>query len=283
MTATTVPAVDGTGTGAATAPWRRDVTPSVLARRNPTVKLVLLTVVSAAVLLVLDPVTPLVLYALALVGVAAAARVPARTLLVAHGPLLAFAGGVLVVNAVSRPGPVVWSGPGLEVTAPGLSVGTALAARSLLIGVLALGFVRSTDGPTLLASLQADARLPARPAHALLAGYRLLEEMPRTWAQVRHAHAVRAPRRRGGRPALGVRAHGRMVFGLLVSSLRTGERLAATLEQRGLGLGPRTVWRPVRRDRGDVVLALVVLGTLAAVLLVSARLGLLAGPGALTG
>ena len=55
-----------------------------LTRRNPTVKLAALTVVSVAVVFVLDPVTPAVLYVAALVAVAAGTRATARTL--ALGP-----------------------------------------------------------------------------------------------------------------------------------------------------------------------------------------------------
>ncbi|WP_129336401.1 energy-coupling factor transporter transmembrane component T family protein [Cellulomonas endophytica] len=260
----------------------RQVVPSPLARRDPTVKLALLTLVSLVALLVLDPVTPAVLYGLALVGVAVATRAPARTLLLAHVPFVAFAAGVLVVNALSRSGTLLAAAGPLVVTREGLALGVALAARTLLVGVLALGFVLSTDGVALMTSLHQHARLGPRVTYAVLAGYRMLEEMPREWTLLQHAHAVRAPLRRDGRPALGPRHHLGVVFGLLVVSLRKGERMAQALESRGLGLAPRTTWRPVPLTRGDAVLVVAVLAPLAAVLATSAALGLLEGPGTLT-
>lgn len=257
------------------------VADSPLARRNPTVKLALLTVVSVVALVVLDPLTPAVLYGLALVGVAVGTRAAPRTLLRAHVPFAAFAVGVLAVNAVSRAGVEVWHAGPLRVTDEGLTLGAALAARTLLVGVLAVGFVLSTDAVALMTSLHTHARLGPRVTYAVLAGVRMLQDMPREWATFQHAHAVRAPPRAAGRPVLGVRHQAGAVFGLLVVSLRRGERLAQSLESRGLGLAPRTVWRPVPLGRDDVALAVVVLGTLAVVLAASAGAGVLRGPGAL--
>lgn len=62
---------------------------SALARRNPTLKLSLLTVVSLVAIFILDLITPTVLYLLALIAVAASVRVSLGTLAVAHVPFLA--------------------------------------------------------------------------------------------------------------------------------------------------------------------------------------------------
>jgi energy-coupling factor transport system permease protein len=257
---------------------------SPLARRNPTVKLALLAVVSLAAMFLLDPITPAALYVLGLVGVAISVRVPARTLALAHLPFLAFALGVFVVNALSRPGTVLWQAGPLRVTEEGLSVGAALAARTLLIGVLAVGFLLSTDGVALMTSLHQNARLGARVTYAILAGYRMLQEMPREWSTIRHAHTVRADLSGGdARPPRNPRHLAGVVFTLLVVSVRKGERMAQALESRGLGLEPRTTWRPVRVTGADWRLAAGVLTVLAAVVVGSAALGILEGPGALFG
>lgn len=253
----------------------------LLARRNPTVKLALVFVVSVAVMFVLDPVTPALLYLLALVGIVTTASMPTRTLALAHLPFVAFALGVFLVNVLSRPGAVLWQAGPLRVTAEGISVGAALAMRTFLIGILAIGFLVSTDGVALMHSLRQNARLDARVAYAVLAGYRMLQQMPREWATIQHAHAVRAPLRRGGRPPRGPRHLARVVFTLLVVSVRRGERMAQALESRGLGLTPRSTWRPVRVVAADWLLVGVVLGVLGGVLLATAWLGVLRGPGAL--
>jgi energy-coupling factor transport system permease protein len=252
--------------------------PSPLSRRNPTVKLALLFIVSLLLLFVFDPVTPAVLYLLGLAAVIAFARIPGRTLLLAHLPFVGFALGILVVNALSRPGEVLVDLPPIRVTVEGLVVGGALALRTMAIGILSIGFIATTDPVALMTSLHQHARLSARVTFAVLAGYRMLQQLPREWQVIRQAQSVRSPLGPRGDTRFGVRAFGRAAFTLLVVSLRRGERMAQSLESRGLGLGPRTVWRPVPLGPAD---GLLLAGTVAVVLLVMAgvtALGLGLGP-----
>lgn len=254
---------------------------SPLGRRNPTVKLTLVFAVSMAVLFVFDPFTPTVLYLLAVLGVLVSTRIRPRAFALAHLPFLAFGLGVFLVNALSRPGDVVWETGLLRVTAEGLAVGAALAMRTLLVGVLSIGFIVSTDPVALMTSLHQNARLSPRVTYAVLGGYRMLQEMPREWETIRQAHAVRAPLREDGALPRDVRSMAGAAFGLLVVSVRKGERMAQALESRGLGLTPRSVWRPVRLGTADATMTLVVLAVVAAVVGVSALLGQLEGYAAL--
>ena len=223
-----------------------------LTRRNPTVKLALLFACSAVTLFLLDPLTLAVLYALAAVSVAASTRIGGLRLLTAHVPFVAFAVGLVVVNALSRPGTAVLTWLPFRVTVEGLVVGLALALRTLVIGVLSVGFVVSTPPQLLMTSLTQNARLSPQISYAMLAGYRLLHVLPQQWQTIRDAHAVRAPLDRHGRPVFGPRAFARSAFALLVVSIRAGERIALALESRGLGTGSRTAWRPVPIDLRDL-------------------------------
>jgi len=231
------------GPTTAVVPW--------LARRNPTVKAAVLLAASLATLGFLDPRPLLGLYVFAVVAVWSTSRLPVRTLVLGQVPFVVFGAGIVAVNALSRPGsPAV---PGLPVSVEGLTVGTALALRGLVIGVLTIGFLASTPPRDLMVSLVQHARLSPRYAYPVLAGHRMLTAMPTRWATIRAAQAVRAPLRRG-RPRFGVRDAARAAFALLVTSIRGAERIALALESRGLGERPRTVWRPVPLGRGDVVL-----------------------------
>ena len=256
---------------------------SVLARRNPTVKFALLFAVSLALLFVFDPFTSAALYVIALVAVIASSGIRPRALLLGHLPFVGVAVGLVLVNALSRPGVEVVRFGVLRVTEEGLEVGAALGLRTLVIGVLSLGFIVSTDGVRLMNSLHQHARLGLRVTYAVLAGYRTLEELPREWQLIRHAHAVRAGADGRGRPRRGIGAFGRAGFALLVVSLRRAERLAIALESRGLGLSPRTTWRPVALTVTDGVFAAGVLGAVAAVFAVSAVFGVLRGAEVLAG
>ncbi|WP_291036387.1 energy-coupling factor transporter transmembrane component T [Herbiconiux sp.] len=264
---------------------------SPLARRNPTVKLAVLFLASVALLFVLDPVTPAVIYLAGFIGAAVGGRIPLRTLLAVQLPFFAFAAGVLTINVLSRPGTALWEEGPVRLTVEGLVVGAALAGRTLAIGILSVGFLLTTDSLALMTSLHQNARLGARPSYALMAGHRLLQQLPGEWAVIRAAQSVRAPLRRAGTVRQGtvrqgtVRrgpgAFGRAGFALLVQSIRRGERMAQSLESRGLGLTPRTVWRPVHVTSVDLAFGAVVLAGLATVIGVAGALGLLRGPGAL--
>ncbi len=243
---------------------------SRLGRSNPTVKVVLLLVVSLSTLFLLDVGVLLTLYLLGVVAALTAAQVGVRALAVAQVPFVLFGVGLVLVNALTRPGDPWVEGAAVRVTYEGLVVGVALALRGMVIGVLTVAFLATTPPRDLMVSLAEHARLSPRYAYALLAGHRMLEAMPRRWATVRAAQAVRAPLGRDGRPRLGVRDFGRAAFTLLVGSVRASERIALAMESRGLAAGPRTVWRPVPLGARDAVLALVVLGTLAAVVALGA-------------
>ena len=252
---------------------------SVLHRRDPTVKLAVLLVICLVLTAVTDPVTPAVLYLLTWPVALAAGRIPASTLLRAHLPFVAFALSLLMVNAVTRPGQAVAQVGPVAISAEGLSIGAGLAIRTLFIGVASVTFVLTTDGARLMTSLHQHLRLDGRFAYAVLAGYRLLEQLPETWATIRAAQAVRDPRRRG--VSRSPRALRQAAFTLLVTSLRRAERMSIALETRGLGAGRRTIAAPSPLGRADALLAGTALGSTAVVLLASWQAGTLRGLGAL--
>lgn len=256
---------------------------SPLARCDPVAKLVVLTVVSIGSLLILDPLTPALLYLAAVPAVLVAGRIGWSALLRVQVPFAVFALGLLAVNAVTRPGTVVTRPGPLTVTAEGLWVGASVAMRVLVVGVLSVGFLVSTDPGRLMTALRGHLRLPPRLAFGLLAGHRLLQDLPAEWAQLRAAHRVRAPLTRRGRPRRPIRRAARCAFGLLVVSIRRGGQLAEALESRGLGLEPRTVWRPEAFGRRDLALIAAVVVVVVAVLGASAACGTLRGSGALFG
>lgn len=214
---------------------------SPVSRMNPSVVLIALFIVSAVLMFVFDPVAALVVYTIA-VGVAlGAAWVPVLELLRGQLVFVGFAVGVLLVNAMSRPGAVLWQAGVFRITDEGLSVGTALALRTVTLGVLSIVFIRTVDPVALMTSLHLDLHLPARVTYAILAGHRMLQRLPEEWATIRAAQSVRAPLDRRGRPRSGRFASA--AFALLVSCIRRSARVSQSLEARGLGLPGRTIWR----------------------------------------
>lgn len=256
---------------------------SLLGRLNPLASLTVLTVVSVVAFFVLDPVTALALYLLAMIGVKFAGRLTTGQLAHAHLTFGGFGLGVLLVNAFTRPGRVLVDIGAFQVTDAGLSVGAALALRVLLIGVLSTAFGLCTDPVRLITALHQHARLSPRFGYAILAGHRMLAGLPAEWQALRAAQLVRAPLNRRGAPRFGPRSWVRAAFGLLVVAIRRGERVAGSLEARGLGSAPRTVWRPVPFTARDGRFLAVCLAITVLVIAGSARVGTLRGLGALFG
>ena len=237
-----------------------------LSRANPTVLLGMLTALSVVCLFLFDPTPLLVLYGLLVAGVMAGTRLGPRGLLRGQAPFAMFAAGILVVNMLSRPGHEPWPELPVRITAEGIEIGAALALRALVIGLGALGVARACDARRMMVSLQTHARVPARYAVALLAGRRLLDELPAQWRTLTRAHRLRLDLDRHGQvPPLGPRRMLSCAFALLVDGVRAAERIAFALETRGLGEGPRSVWRPVPLTGRDALLAA---GTAAVVALV---------------
>lgn len=255
--------------------------PAPLDALDASVTFVLLFVVSLVLVFITDPVTPAVVWAVAVVVALASTRLTPRGLALAHVPFLLFATGVFVVNALSRGGEVLLQLGPLQVTDHGLGVGLALVFRTLAIGVCATAFLVSTDPVDLMTSLRQNLRLPAAFTYALLAGHELLLDLPSEWETIRAARNVRRGVPAGTR--LTVREAGDSAFTLLIVAIRRSERIARSLESRGLGLAPRTVYRPAPIRRRDLGVAAAVVLVLAALLVVSALAGVLRGPGGLAG
>lgn len=241
-----------------------------LSRRNPTVLLALLTALSIVCIALTDPVPLLVLYLLLTAATLVGCRIRPLPLLRAQVPFMVFAIGVFAVNVVSRPGHEPWPELSVRITQEGIVLGTALALRALVIGLGALAVARAADPRRTMVSLQQHARLPARYAYALLAGRRLLDDLPARWATITRAHRARLPVTGAGAVSrLRPRHLVACAFALLVDAIRSAERLAFALESRGLGEGPRTIWRPVPCGRADLLLVTVVAMVVGAVLVLT--------------
>lgn len=245
--------------------------PPWLAGCDPTVLLAVVVAVPLVLTRTFDPRPLAVLWVLAAVAAMTVAGVRPVRLALLQLPFVSFGLSLLVVNAVTRDGVVLAAWGPFEVTGTGLAMGAGLAVRTLLVGLCASAFLAVCDPVRLLGSLHQVGRLPVRVSCALLAAYRLLDDLPAEWESIRRAHAVRevAPRR------FGVQAAGRAAFVLLVTSIRRAERISTALESRALGALPRaerTVWRPASVGRRDGVLVAAVAGALLAVPVVAGPL-----------
>jgi energy-coupling factor transport system permease protein len=240
---------------------------ALLARANPVAKLVAAVVVMLALFVSIDPLTP----ALALLGMLAALPLTGlspRALLARTWPILLAALAITILNAAFAP-----QTPGAATLALGpLAVerGAAIAGIGLglrivgvaLAGVLALA---TTDPTDLADALQQQLRVPGRWAVGVLAAVRLIPVLAldrQTVALARRARGVEA----GWNPVVALRLAASVLFGLLVSAIRRGTRLAVAMEARGFGTRDcRTSARRQQMRRGDwcLIAAGAAVGTVA--------------------
>ena len=245
-----------------------------MSRLNPLTPLALLLALGAAVSFVLDGVALVGLHVWLVVVLACGLRVGVAELARTHLVFAPFALGVLMTNAVSRPGAVLAEVGPLEVTDVGVRVGLALALRVLVVAVPAVVVGRRTDPTRLVVAAMQHLPLRPRGGFAVLTAHRMLADMPQRWQLLLAAGRSRAPLDRRGRPRLGARGYARAAMGLLVGGIRRGNRIADALDVRGIGAPVRTARLQEPFSRADVVVAAsVVLGAVTAAVGASTAVG----------
>lgn len=224
-----------------------------LARRNPLAKVGAAFVVTAGLLVTLDPLTPALVLAVEL-AVVPLTGVRLATLARRTWPLLIAVAGVAVANLLLATG--------------GWRTAVAISLRLLAVtlpGILALA---TTDPLDLADALVQRLRVPARFAYGALVALRLLPVLAVDWhttARARRARGLDA----GRSPVRAVLLFASQVFALLVQAVRRGVRMAAAMDARGFDVrGPRTVARPQPMRIADWALlatAVLVVGAATAV------------------
>ena len=223
-----------------------------LSRRNPVAKITAAAVITAGMLLTLDPVTPgvlLVIEALAfpLSGVRLA------TLLRRSWPLVVGVAGLCVANVIAVDGGDVLLDLGpLEVTDHGVESAASVALRLLAVTLPGIVVLAATDPMDLADALVQRWHVPARFAYGALAALRLLPLLSADWHQLARARRARGLDA-GWSPRARLASFWGLVFAVLVAAVRRGVRLAAAMEARGFGATnvERTVARPQPMRSGD--------------------------------
>ena len=247
---------------------------SYLGRRDPAIKLIASVAVSLILVLVIDPITPLLFGAGAIVAGLVLGGLRPATLLRTVWPLALVGLGFVWTNALfahAPSGEVLAWGP-LEVSRAGLIFGIAIGLRGLAIGLFSVLFVLTTDPTDLVVSLIHHARLPYRIGYPLLAAYRFLPFFTQEYAQVALAQRVRGVPR-GRSPFARVRRALGLLLPLLATAVRRASRIAIAMDARGFAAArTRTYLRETRIVMADLVFLAVAL-SLALATLVAGALG----------
>jgi energy-coupling factor transport system permease protein len=272
---------------------------SLLAQRNPVIKLVVFCAFTFAPIFFLDPYTPL---AFLLLGWAAAwplARIAPWVMVWRLRPYLMLAAGLAIFNAFFYGGEsqsTVWQSTGwqitvshstvwavgpLRLTREGVAFGAAVALRLLCMITYTTLFFATTEPIQLVNSLILQARLPYRLAFTILATYRFLPILQEEMAQIGAAQRIRAvysPHCHTPYRSLSLQAVRRFTIPLLAGGIRRAERLALAMDGRGFGARPtRSTYLPTRVGWSDKLFLLVALMVTGGILLALAQWGLLSG------
>lgn len=237
-----------------------------LAALNPVAKLGAALIVTAVLIVSIDPVSAAVALGLELV-LLCFARIPARLLLPRLAPILVAAplAGLTTALYGRSSGTVFLHWWVIEVSSGSLQLGLATLLRILAIGLPAVLLFVTIDPTDLADGLAQILRLPARFVLGGLAGLRLIGLFVDDWRALTLARRARGVAETGAaRRMLG------QSFALFVLSIRRGSKLATAMEARGFGTADaRRTWaRPsVFRGRDWVALgvAAVVASSAAAV------------------
>ena len=232
---------------------------SLLGRVSPLVKLAIAFVWLAGLALTLRPVAPLVLAVVTLVVGVGLGGVRPSILAWTLAPLWIAAVGIGGFNALFSTSNGDLASPELvhlgtfRMSAEAALNGLALGLRVVAIAAVGAVFTLTTDSTRLADSLVQQARLSPRFAYGALAAYQAIPRFAEDLATLRQARRIRG---------LGGSWHPRLLIGLLILAIRHGDRLALSMDARGFGSGPRTVYRPIRwhlLDAGVAVAAVALL------------------------
>ncbi len=243
-------------------------------RLNPAAKLGAATVLMLGLIVTVDLVTPGLVLAAELAA-AVALRLRLRALMVRMVPVLDAPVSVGLVHTLfGAP-----SGPTLIAVGPvTVTEGAALGAAAVVVRLVAIAlpgvfFAATTDPVDLADSLVQQLRVPARFAYGALAPLRLLPLLVVEWQSIGRARRARGIDA-GWSPVAALRLFGGQVFGLLVTAIRRGIRLAAAMDARGFDARRRrTVARPQRVRRADWLLIAAAVAVVGVATGVSVALG----------
>jgi energy-coupling factor transport system permease protein len=217
-----------------------------LQRRNPTIKLFAVVAAALPLTFVFDPVTPLVLFLIALVagrilgGLPVAAQLrPLAVFLIAGAAILL---ANIFFNRQNETSDVVCAVGPVEVTEAALWATASLWFRLLCFALLSLVFVRTTEPQRLLLSLVHQLHMSDKMAYGIMVGYRMLPLFQSDYSTIRAAQRLRGVNEGSGllHPLSRFR---RYALPLLTGAIRRAGRVALAMDARAFGTGRKRTYR----------------------------------------
>lgn len=238
-------------------------TDSLLHRRNPIIKLVVIAVMTILVCLSYFPVFPIITFLTAFFTIWFAGNISLgnlmRRLLLFLVISVFFMISMLVLRGVNDEAGIVLQIWIFRWTQRDIVHAVTLGFRILALVTLSLGFVLTTSPRDLVLSLIIQCRLSVVHGYATMATYRFLPELQQQVEAIHLAQEIRGiPWNKG----LISRATSpfRVALPLFCVAARRGERIACAMESRGLGRdNERTYYKQIAVNKGDWIFLIVAL------------------------
>lgn len=251
---------------------------SILHRRNPMIKLAVITVMTLLVCVSYFPIFPLVTFLLSFLTIWFAGKIPLdnllRRLLVFLVVSFLFMFSMLIMRGLNDEAEIVLTIGIFRWTQTDLVHVLTLGFRILALVTMSMGFVLTTRPRDLVLSLIMQCKMPVVHGYATMATYRFLPELQSQVDAIHLAQEIRGiPWNRG--LVSRFTSPFRVALPLFCVAARRGERIACAMESRGLGReNERTFYKKIAINKGDWIFLFVSLAVYILLVVILAKLDL---------
>lgn len=248
-----------------------------LYRLNPSVKLFLIAILTIIVSLAYEPILPGLLLLSLFSAVCYFGRISPAAFLKVLVPFITLALGfvcfMLLARGLNGSGPYqIWF---LRWDGENLLISLTLGLRILVIILLSMAFIMTTQPVEFILSLIQNLKVPYVVGYATLTAYRFLPTFNDELQKIRLAQQVRGIEQEKGFIA-GIKSIPRYLLPILATAVRRGERAALAMDGRAFGAYPkRNYYKEIKIQKLDIVAIVTVLAYCAVLLFCLKTFGIL--------
>ena len=232
---------------------------SILHKINPSIKLILITILMLVVTFAYDPYTPFIFSVLAIIQITLLGKIPIKQILKMIMPLIFILVGITITSIISydtsmeKTPQIILYLKGLEITANSITFGFTIGFRILCFLLYSLLFVATTDPTDFILSLIIQLKLSPKIGFGTLAGYRFIPLLTTEYQNIYDAHKIRGVKEKSGLIAK-VKRFKKYAVPLMVSATRKAQRVAIAMDSKCFYAFPkRTYLRDVRVRKIDII------------------------------
>ncbi len=249
---------------------------SYLKDTNPVIKLFLIIGITILVSLSFFPVVPLVTIIVIVLGLMILGRFQLSEIIYLARYFIFICLSFMVFLLVTRGlvGPGAYKLAFLHFQYNDFIYAFSLGLRIMVLALLSLAFVLTTDPNDLVLSMMLQLKLPHVHGYAALAAYRFIPTFSREVQKIQLAQTIRGVKDEKG-IANKLKRPFKLFLPLLSTAIRRGERVSMAMESRALGAYPtRTFYRKTSIKKKDLVFLIGAVIVFAAIVIILIKFNL---------